>query len=493
MAEKELSRHHVHYVCFQCLYMFFFLICKYLSHKTNLISSITVIAMHNLSCRYLQNLGTASEISPGSMAVTDKNSATEQVSYVPDNSSRLLCDTNVHQKGTLTKVTQIPSAARDSVAKHICSLCGRKYMTKKSLREHTKKHFLERVKCHICDRSYKNESMLKIHVERHKGPRKYTCQHCNKEFIFLAHLKYHLRIIHKKKLPESMELRNSPNKKEVPTTSHICHQCGKSFKTTQVLKAHERFVHQLVPKKQICEVCGKMFHLASKLKRHMVQHTGEKPFECEKCSMRFGHKQTLRNHQICHSDLRPFKCKFCGKAFKRERNMRGHEEKNHGLVVSHSDQLVQPEHGKDGISYTCTICEKGFSLKQRLDAHLAYHKRQFMSFPCNLCGKVLTSKHGRDNHIRTHTGERPYACKVCGLALKTQAQLRTHNETHTDTKPFHCTTCNKRFRRRPHLETHFRTHTGEKPFACDVCGRCFAQNGDMKKHRLKLHGPIEPK
>lgn len=456
------------------------------------------MTMHNLSSRYQQNLGTTSETSPVSVAVSNRTSATEQVSYVPDVSSISvdqgpLRDRNANQEMTYAKMAHMPRTARPNIAKHICSLCGRKYMTKKSLREHTKKHFLERVKCNICDRTYKNESMLKIHVGRHKGPRKYTCEHCSKEFIFLAHLKYHLRIIHKKKLPEFMEPKNNASKKEVPTTSHICHQCGKSFKTTQVLKAHERFVHQLVPKKQICEVCGKMFHLASKLKRHMVQHTGEKPFECEKCGMRFGHKQTLRNHQICHSDLRPFKCKFCGKAFKRERNMRGHEEKNHGLVISHSDQTVRPEQEEDGITYTCTICEKEFSLKQRLDAHLAYHKRQFISFPCNLCGKVLTSKHGRDNHIRTHTGERPYACKVCGLALKTQAQLRTHNETHTDTKPFHCTTCNKRFRRRPHLETHFRTHTGEKPFACDVCGRCFAQNGDMRKHRLKLHGPIGSK
>jgi len=443
------------------------------------------MAMHNLSCRYHQNVETTSEMS-----------AAQDVSHQPDDrlispDQEPLNNPNINQKAAPVRLTHTPRTSRSDVAKHICSLCGRKYMTKKSLREHTKKHFLERVKCDICDRTYKNENMLKIHIERHKGPRKYTCQHCNKEFIFLAHLKYHLRIEHKRKLPESMEPRNNGNTK-VPTTSHICHQCGKSFKTTQVLKAHERFVHHLVPKKQICEVCGKMFHLASKLKRHMVQHTGEKPFECEKCGMRFGHKQTLRNHQICHSDLRPFKCKFCGKAFKRERNMRGHEEKNHGLVVSHSDQIVRQEQGEAGAIYTCTVCEKEFSLKQRLDAHMAYHKRQFMSFPCNLCGKILTSKHGRDNHIRTHTGERPYACKVCGLALKTQAQLRTHNETHTDTKPFHCTTCNKRFRRRPHLETHFRTHTGEKPFACDVCGRCFAQNGDMRKHRLKLHGPVEP-
>ncbi|KAJ9576791.1 hypothetical protein L9F63_006632, partial [Diploptera punctata] len=278
-----------------------------------------------------------------------------------------------HKTATDCQVTKV------DIGNHTCSLCGRKYMTKKSLREHTKKHFMERVKCNICDRFYKYESMLKIHIERHKGARKYTCQYCNKEFIFL----------------ECMDSKNSINKRD----------------TTQ-----------------ICEVCGKMFHLASKLKRHMVQHTGEKPFECETCGMRFGHKQTLINHLICHSELRPFKCKFCGKAFKRERNMRGHEEKNHGLVVSH-DHVSRVNQGNSGIFF---------------------------------CIKFI-------------------------LAIYV-AQLRTHNQTHTDTKPFHCAMCNKRFRRKPHLETHLRTHTGEKPFACNICGRCFSQNAKLRYHMMKHTG-----
>lgn len=386
------------------------------------------------------------------------------------------------------------------LVRHTCSICGRKYLTKKSLREHTKKHFQKRAKCDICGKTYRNENVLKTHVSLHTGPQPYTCQPCGKGFIFLSSLKQHLKIDHKEKFEhkcddcgktltseqrfKNHQLTHTKSKidgKEVPATSHICQKCGKSFKRTASLRVHEQHIHQGIPKQHICEVCGMMFHVGAKLRRHMVKHTGERPFVCETCGMRFGTKHLLKNHQVCHSDLRPHKCKVCGKAFKRQRNMRGHEQNMHGLVNARSEQ------DKDGISYPCSVCEKEFSTKQKVAMHMRCHTGQFVGFPCDICGKVLSSKHGRDNHIRTHTGERPYVCKVCGLALKTPAQLHAHSETHTDKKPFPCTICNKRFRRRPHLEGHLRTHTGEKPYVCDICGRGFSQNGDMKKHRIKLH------
>ncbi|PSN43378.1 hypothetical protein C0J52_17978, partial [Blattella germanica] len=404
------------------------------------------------------------------------------------------------------KSTTLSSVRADHI-RHTCNICGRKYLTKKSLREHTKKHFQKRAKCDICGKTYRNENVLKTHISLHKGPQPYICQPCGKGFIFLSSLKQHLKIDHKEKFERKCEIcgkvltseqrfknhqlthsKSKTDERDGPTTSHICQKCGKSFKRTASLRVHEQHIHQGVPKQHICEICGMMFHVGAKLRRHMVKHTGERPFVCETCGMRFGTKHLLKNHQVCHSDLRPHKCKVCGKAFKRQRNMRGHEQNMHGLVNARSEQE------KDGISFPCTVCEKEFSTKQKVTMHMRCHTGQFVGFPCDICGKVLSSKHGRDNHIRTHTGERPYVCKICGLALKTPAQLHAHSETHTDKKPFPCSICNKRFRRRPHLEGHLRTHTGEKPFACDICGRGFSQNGDMKKHRLKLHnaGDLKP-
>lgn len=486
-----------------------------------------IITVHTLSCRYSLKLGKTLKPPPSSESVrsTDfflsKPAQLSAVSSAPPetdldksggsqegplrDSSVIVKELKNTYKKAMTN-SKIPQRSDTSLSgktelvRHTCSICGRKYLTKKSLREHAKKHFQKRAKCDICGKTYRNENVLKTHISLHTGPQPYICQPCGKGFIFLSSLKQHLKIDHKERFErkcdecgkvltseqrfKNHQLIHSKSKvdgKEVPTTSHICQKCGKSFKRTASLRVHEQHIHQGIPKQHICEVCGMMFHVGAKLRRHMVKHTGERPFVCETCGMRFGTKHLLKNHQVCHSDLRPHKCKVCGKAFKRQRNMRGHEQNMHGLVNARSEQE------KDGISYPCSVCEKEFSTKQKVTMHMRCHTGQFVGFPCDICGKILSSKHGRDNHIRTHTGERPYVCKICGLALKTPAQLHAHSETHTDKKPFPCTICNKRFRRRPHLEGHLRTHTGEKPYVCDICGRGFSQNGDMKKHRIKLH------
>ena len=45
-----------------------------------------------------------------------------------------------------------------------------------------------------------------------------------------------------------------------------------------------------------CSHCGKRFPTPSKLQRHSLSHTGEKPFSCNVCMKKFSQMAHLRNH-----------------------------------------------------------------------------------------------------------------------------------------------------------------------------------------------------
>ena len=64
---------------------------------------------------------------------------------------------------------------------------------------------------------------------------------------------------------------------EVSRTIACPHKgCSKMFRDNSAMRKH---LHTHGPRVHVCAECGKAFVESSKLKRHQLVHTGEKPFQ----------------------------------------------------------------------------------------------------------------------------------------------------------------------------------------------------------------------
>ena len=181
----------------------------------------------------------------------------------------------------------------------------------------------------------------------------YECQQCVRKFFSLDSLLVHVRKHVRNNAEGDTKGVGGSSDGGAGAQWRECKVCDESFQDKSLLQHHMTEVHSEVVKHK-CRICQQVFNNGSTLKKHVLMHSNERPFNCDECAGTYKTKDDLKRHKRTHMVDRPFKCPQCGHGF----------VDNTGLI-----RHVRIHTGEK--PFVCPDCLKAFTQSSSLKSHRA--------------------------------------------------------------------------------------------------------------------------
>ncbi|KAM6202513.1 zinc finger protein 770 [Rhynchocyon petersi] len=286
---------------------------------------------------------------------------------------------------------------------YICNICFKHFETPSKLARHYLIHTGQKpFECKVCHKTFRQLVHLERHQLTHNLP--FKCNICQRHFknlkTFVKHQQLHDET-YQNDVKQVRRLTEVKQEKPVygvyrtfPTEERLPSPPGPKPEPTYNPAKRRKNIHA-------CTICGKMFPSQSKLDRHILIHTGQRPFKCVLCSKSFRQSTHLKIHQLTHSEERPFQCCFCQKGFKIQSKLLKHKQihtrnktfQTLSLKVKSQETCPLPNKlnaEEDGESGDRVDTEE----KNALDVHSVY----VVPFQCPVCGECFESEQILNGH-----------------------------------------------------------------------------------------------
>ncbi|XP_063154938.1 ras-responsive element-binding protein 1 isoform X2 [Candoia aspera] len=287
--------------------------------------------------------------------------------------------------------------------------------------------------------------------------------------------------------PSRIGRRNQETKDD--KSSYTCPLCEKICTTQHQLTMHIRQHNtDTGGTDHSCSICGKSLSSASSLDRHMLVHSGERPYKCSVCDQSFTTNGNMHRHMKIHEKDPTGATSTTPASPLKRRRLSAKRKFSHEAEADKEEQspakkvVEEPQNGetekKADEIYRCPVCFKEFSCKYGLETHMEVHPDT--SLRCDICCITFRTHRGllRHNAVihkqlpKDSTGK-PY------IQNNPSIPAGFHDLGFTD---FSC----RKFPRISQVwcETNLRRCTSDyHRYICEICNKAFPMLSALKLHK----------